>query len=556
MNWYKKAELRKTDDIIYDIYKSIENNVGGIWTVKPITQNKNSKIYWLQTMLTFVFYGQDVVKQGDEFQVVVRLWIKRSADKVVHPFQGSYENASDWQDAQLSNINNYKDRSEAMEEIHRRWEALYNMTPENASIYDSERGNPLFEIRVKISGSKPSIIEEEENIEIASTNNLKTPEEIAEYVKTEINRFYFEGDDKEEVEPIDPTGGEYMEPEISFDQTEVPLLTSNFNQKMNWYKKAQFSYDYDEDRITISSPYGSIVITETYPEYEFVEDLTPEELENINIDEGDPIVKIEHIEVNPKYRGQGYGKELMKKALEEAKKRNANIIYLNASPMGFDGLPLNALTKFYENFGFTVFKEQGGNNLMFQKNANDEETWQYDENTMYDYYDTHDEAVLDQINQYNQSKPGDIQPWRLIPAPRLKKIWTDYMKFEFVRDVKGLQMIEDIIIENVKKIHANTILMEHTTLGAESFEEMYGEKLEETDERDYGDWAVDNKGSWRISDYALSNLINGTLELMHTKTPEQKLQKIDFILNVIHQRSNIAGWFVEGGSETLNEISS
>jgi len=133
---------------------------------------------------------------------------------------------------------------------------------------------------------------------------------------------------------------------------------------MNWYKKAQFTYDTDEDRVTISSPYGSVVITETSPKYEFVEDLSPEEFGQVGVDEDDFIAKIEHIEINPNNRGQGYGTALMEEAMKELSRRNTNYIYLNASPMGFEGLSLGDLTKFYEKFGFNVIKEQGGNNLM------------------------------------------------------------------------------------------------------------------------------------------------------------------------------------------------
>ena len=137
---------------------------------------------------------------------------------------------------------------------------------------------------------------------------------------------------------------------------------------MNWYIKAQqndnFKYETDEERTTISSKYGSVVITETTPQYEFVEDLTSEEFNKIKIEDDDFITKIEHIEINPNYRGQGKGTALMVEAMKEANRRNTSYIYLNASPMGFDGLSLGDLTRFYEKFGFKVIKEQGGNNLM------------------------------------------------------------------------------------------------------------------------------------------------------------------------------------------------
>ena len=174
---------------------------------------------------------------------------------------------------------------------------------------------------------------------------------------------------------------------------------------------------------------------------------------------------------------------------------------------------------------------------------------------MLDYYEDHDTTVMEQISDFNNSVSGDRQPWRLIPLARLKKIWADYTRMGFVRDAKGIQLIEDIIVENVKKIQANTILMGHSTTNVEYLLQDYEMTVNETDEHDYGDWAMDDKGAWRISDYALSNLVNGTLELIHAKTPEEKMQKIDFILNVVHQRSDIASWFIEGGSQGLDALS-
>ena len=131
---------------------------------------------------------------------------------------------------------------------------------------------------------------------------------------------------------------------------------------MNWYKKAQnFTYENNEERTEISSPYGTVVITETYPRYEFLEDMSPEEFEALGLDEDEMIAKIEHIEVDPEKRGQGFGTALMKEAMKEIAKRGMKYIYINASPMGFGGLALNDLTSFYEKFGFQVIKGQGGN---------------------------------------------------------------------------------------------------------------------------------------------------------------------------------------------------
>ena len=128
-------------------------------------------------------------------------------------------------------------------------------------------------------------------------------------------------------------------------------------------KKAQFNYEEEEDRTTISSPQGNVIVTESYPRYEFMEDLTPEEFEALGVDEDEPIAKIEHIEVDIASRGLGYGGKLLEEAIRQADSMGVNFTYLNACPIG-NSLTLEDLTTFYQKYGFFVFKEQGNNNLM------------------------------------------------------------------------------------------------------------------------------------------------------------------------------------------------
>jgi hypothetical protein len=71
----------------------------------------------------------------------------------------------------------------------------------------------------------------------------------------------------------------------------------------------------------------------------------------------------------------------------------------------------------------------------------------------------------------------------------------------------------------------------------------------------FGDWIEDKSGQWRLSDYGLEPLNKKLSELRKIGIPEKKLKKIDEILNVVHQRSDIAGWFVEGGSAALSKLS-
>jgi GNAT superfamily N-acetyltransferase len=132
-------------------------------------------------------------------------------------------------------------------------------------------------------------------------------------------------------------------------------------------KKVKFSIEQDdeEDRIKISiKGIGEIILVETTPEYEFLEDIGEDGLEELNLNEDDLIGKIEHIEIADNFKGKGYAKILMNKAIAVAKEKGLMPLYLNASPMGFKGLNTTDLTAFYESFGFEVFLYQGHNNLM------------------------------------------------------------------------------------------------------------------------------------------------------------------------------------------------
>lgn len=145
------------------------------------------------------------------------------------------------------------------------------------------------------------------------------------------------------------------------------------NNILNYFSfiNEDFNYNYEDEKIKISiNGVGEIILIETTPKYEFVEDITEEELEKLGIDEDEPILKIEHIEINDEYKNMGYGNLLMKEAMKYVDKNNYNIIYLNASPIGFNGLNLKDLTKFYKKFNFEVFKNQGNNNLMIRYGKN------------------------------------------------------------------------------------------------------------------------------------------------------------------------------------------
>jgi len=249
----------------------------------------------------------------------------------------------------------------------------------------------------------------------------------------------------------------------------------------------------------------------------------------------------------------------------------------------------------------------------------------------YEYYEREDEVKQWIFTDFLYKNTPDFTktiPWRLVPYPRLKKIWEDYIRTGIVRDTKGLEMIGDIMISNTYKINILTELAGHTQnnpdddydeyigywvneqlnciLPQESVDtsqleipydnpeatnkqkepvnvepcnaqihpfaqEIINEKFnsDNMDREDARGMLMDamkgrffdyymedpKSGQAYISDYGLQPLVSLSYELSRTTVPEQQLTTIDKMLNVAHQRSDLASWFVQGGSQALSQLS-
>jgi hypothetical protein len=252
-----------------------------------------------------------------------------------------------------------------------------------------------------------------------------------------------------------------------------------------------------------------------------------------------------------------------------------------------------------------------------------------DEEVDWSFYKRMDEIkqniFYDFLYKNNQNFTKHV-PWQVIPFPRLKKIWTDFMSTGVVRDTRGLEAIEDLMIENTLKVNTFTTLGGHTPQSPDDdWEEYVGtyvdrqiecyyqkptdkhqleipfnnpkkgyvqkpqdvescnqevhpyirEFIEEhtsdnVDVKDlrskliyelsskFFDYYMNDeegeKGGF-ISDYGLEPLMTLMAQLRKETKPEDKLVTIDKMLNVVHQRSDIAKWFVEGGSRALAQLS-
>lgn len=154
-----------------------------------------------------------------------------------------------------------------------------------------------------------------------------------------------------------------------FDPSRIKI-NNNLNENVNNIYNYN-SYN-DEDRFIIEVKLNNIKIGEISSEilfspyeYEFDDVFTEEEYDEIFND--DDIVKISYVDIIDKYKYHGIGTILMNKMINHLKQQGHSYMYLNASPMGFSGLDLPNLIKFYEKFGFEVIKHQGHNALMVMK---------------------------------------------------------------------------------------------------------------------------------------------------------------------------------------------
>jgi hypothetical protein len=148
--------------------------------------------------------------------------------------------------------------------------------------------------------------------------------------------------------------------------------------------------------------------------------------------------------------------------------------------------------------------------------------------------------------------------WPRIRKAPIKRIWLTFGKIGFLhaRQEALLEGIADRTLTLIARLYACTEICGHTPrCGRESLEDETQDRF--TDES----WEhmlmyslEDERGNWYLSDFAWPKLEPLYDKLFRAKTPDQQLYLVDQVLNVVHQRSDLASYFIEGGSKTLREI--
>ncbi len=161
------------------------------------------------------------------------------------------------------------------------------------------------------------------------------------------------------------------------------------------------------------------------------------------------------------------------------------------------------------------------------------------------------EMLETMINEYNSGRWPDAAPWRVVPAERLKRIWQDSAQLGFVRDERGLMSIRDRFVENYLRLGVNTAISGHATY---TYQEVLDDYFEGDEIEKFVNWAIQCDTGWRLSDIAIERLFPLCAAATEATDPADILVICDLIMNVAHQRSDLASWFVAGGTRTLSEL--
>lgn len=150
-------------------------------------------------------------------------------------------------------------------------------------------------------------------------------------------------------------------------------------------------------------------------------------------------------------------------------------------------------------------------------------------------------------------KPGGMMSWSVIPIARVNKIWRDYAKTGVVRDEKGLMGIQEDMLRILARLEASNRLAGHSQMDSSEMFESHGYEPVEDNDTDFG--FLETQYGAPVSDYGLPQLWKLSFQLVGDLAAEERLLVLDQMLNVVHQRGDLAALFVEGGAGALTDLS-
>jgi hypothetical protein len=170
-------------------------------------------------------------------------------------------------------------------------------------------------------------------------------------------------------------------------------------------------------------------------------------------------------------------------------------------------------------------------------------------------YDVDDEYRQILTEYYDRKRKREqMMSWKVIPFSRLKKIWEDYSKYGVVRDTKGMDSIVEDMLHNLSRLQAATQLAGHTQIDSKERAKEMGLRHPHPKNWNFYCKFLETPYGTPISDFGLDKLWKLADQLLHAPTYENKLLIVDQMLNVVHQRGDLAALFIEGGINSLNDL--
>jgi hypothetical protein len=174
-----------------------------------------------------------------------------------------------------------------------------------------------------------------------------------------------------------------------------------------------------------------------------------------------------------------------------------------------------------------------------------------------DFYTRVDEQLADIVGEFRATQGRKKVSWPKLKTEPISKIWLEYGKRGSISDEEGMAKIADQVMTLIARLHVTTVLSGHSSEdNRPEAEDHFGRAFTDKEWDALLDMLEDEKGNYLLSDYGMKPLEALYTRLHRARTPEEQLQVVDRVLNVVHQRSDLAALFIQGGSATLNRIAS
>lgn len=161
---------------------------------------------------------------------------------------------------------------------------------------------------------------------------------------------------------------------------------------------------------------------------------------------------------------------------------------------------------------------------------------------------------------------GKPLPWDKPQLGRVQRIWRSFAEYGVILDHDGLNECVSSFISTIARLEAHTILAGHTSEDPSHYAYIHLEDIELTEEQWETIWALAEEPyttTWGetyindgISDYAINPLKELAFALLAADEDDmkEKIVLCDRILNVTHQRGDLASFFIHGGRQTLDML--